>query len=120
MVDTPPKVRSLADCGACDGQRVRVIGTYEPIPIGHPTPYEDPPQEGHVRIRLEEGDGPLLERYWHEDGVRPEDERTRFDGREVAVVARFAGETPPRPGDPPWASHPVFACLLEIEKIELI
>lgn len=107
---------SIADCKSRDEQRVKVVGIYQKHNFGKGP---KPPWQGHGQLEL--GDGAvMLGRYWHEESKRDLDEVERFEGKKVAAVGRFLAETPPRPGDPPYAARLLIAALVDIESLALV
>lgn len=115
MSDAPPTCATLAECVARDGQRVVVVGVYTPFsPMPNRKRDDDTPIP--VRIALGDGNGPLLEPYWHKDAARSAAEVARHTGKKVRVIGTFHRQSPPPPD--PEAATMGGPCLHPVERIE--
>ena len=116
--ETLPTCTTIAACNANDGKRIAVIGIYGMFPDQLGIDYTNIPRA--VRITLDDGIGPFLEPYWHNDALRPEDESSKYLGKRVRVTGRYYRQQPKNPDDPPYASTIGGPCIHPVEKIELM
>ncbi len=109
-----PVVQSKTDIDANDHLEVTVIGTYRQIDIRRK---KIPPAEfrGHVAIELSDGHLVILEPSWSDDSLRPQQERRKFDNKNVAITGYLYADAPPPPE--PFAVLKM-PCLSPVQKIE--
>jgi hypothetical protein len=111
-----PTCTTVAACDANDGKRVSVVGAYRLFPDQPGVDYAGVPRA--VRIALDDGMGPFLEPYWHNEARRPDAEVSRYLGKKVRVTGVYYREQPRNPNDPPYASAMGGPCIHTVEKIE--
>lgn len=109
-----PVVQSKTDIEANDNLEVTVIGTYRQIDIRRK---KLPPAEfrGHVAIELSDGHLVILEPSWSDASLRPQEERRKFNNKNVAITGCLHANAPPPPE--PFAVLKM-PCLSPIQKIE--
>lgn len=106
-------------CVKHDGQRVAIVGRYTvERPLAGRKGGGDVTR---VRIIPEGGRrGAYLAPLWHADSTRPDDERTRLDGKLVRAVGRLHLEAPEAPDQPPHAARMGGACLHPVESVDAL
>ena len=118
MKDNLPTCITVAACDAHDGNRVVVVGIYRQFPDHPGVDYTGVPRA--VRLELEDGNGPILEPYWHKEAVRSDAEVKRYLGKKVRVTGKYHREQPRNPDDPPYASAMGGSCIHPVEVIESV
>lgn len=76
----------------------------------------EPVFSGNVAVRMIDGTSVMLETSWSAAGVRGEDERLMFDGKQVEVTGIVHLQSPEPPEDVNYVMGP---CVSPVEKVEL-
>lgn len=110
-----PEVRSLAALAAHDGDRVRIVGTWEALDV-RMRPVGGAVYRGHVRVRLadEASAAVLVMPMWSDEARRSVAEVRRYQGRTVAVVGTAVMRAPEAPDRRATAIGP---CLITVEAV---
>lgn len=110
------RCESLSDLLEFSGERGLVVGRYVQVDVRQRQ--TGPPQYiGYAGVQFEDQTIVMLEPTWSPAGLRPYDERTRFDGRKVAVTGTVYVEMP----EPEQAiAYLVAPCISPVEMIRLL
>jgi hypothetical protein len=121
-----PKERGMADVPRCEtrqdiealsGQRVRLVGTYQPNDVSQRRT-QPPRYRGHAVVVLSDGTHVLLEPMWSKAAIRTPEEHARHDGKRVEVLGTIHARSP-APAEPmAYITNPTLSPVESIHLVE--